>query len=122
MFESLKMTRTSPNLKLVIVNIIIQPQKQPLKPQLPRLPIAQNLKKSMGTPEIGITVARKMARTGKRLPRLKRLMWKNKMGANCAVANVAKAAENCAEGFDVFGGNVGLFEKCEKLGGDCELF
>ena len=50
------------------------------------------------------------------------LLMKNLRVANCVVVNAEKSVEKCVDEFADFGGNVGPFEKFEKLGGDCEFY
>ena len=100
------------SLKPVIVNIIIQPQKRPQKsPQNPR-----RLKKSTGRGTTEVP-RREMMRTRMRL-RLRTL--KNKTIVNCAAENVIEGVEKLEDALKDFGGNVGLYEKSAKLGGDCK--
>ena len=97
----------------MIVNIIIQPQKRPQKsPQNPR-----RLKKSMGRGTTGVPRREMMMRTRMRL-RLRTL--KNKTIVNCAAENVIEGVEKLEDALKDFGGNVGLYEKFAKLGGDCK--
>ena len=71
-----------------------------------------------------------MAALKRVMPMMNLLMWrqmmpmllKNLRVANCVVANAEKSVEKCVDEFADFGGNVGVFEKFEKLGGDCECF
>ena len=101
-------------LKPVIVNIIIQPQKQPQKsPQKLR-----RLKKSTGRGTTGVP-RREMTRTRTGVwLRLRTL--KNKTIVNCAAENVTEGVEKFEDALKDFGGNVGHYEKFEKLGGDCK--
>ena len=50
------------------------------------------------------------------------LLMKNLRVANCVVANAEKSVEKCVDEFADFGGNVGPFERFEKLGGDCKFY
>ena len=101
----------------MIVNMTTLPPSP--KPQLLRS--SPRPKRSTGL-GLGIMAALKRV-----MPMTNLLMWrqmlrlKNLRVANCVVANAEKSVEKCVDDFADFGGNVGLFEKFEKLGGDCEF-
>ena len=111
---------TSLNLKLVIVNMITLPPSP--KPQK-LLRTNPRPKRSMGLRGLGIMVILKTVMPMMNLLLMwRQMLLKNLRVANCVVENAEKSVEKCVDEFADFGGNVGLFEKFEKLGGDCECF